>query len=149
MNGIERLETLGGLALPLLELVATAAFALSGVLEAVRKRMDAVGLGLFCASAVHLANSLGSPPLVAIMMGVVTGIFGGVLRDMVCNEIPTTLRDHRPYALCAFAGGIVYVALDVLSTEAWLSITACALTTFGLRALAIRFGWSLPAWRPD
>ena len=66
---------------------------------------DALGLGLFAATGVHHTLAAGMPGLVAVMMGLVTGVFGGVLRDMVCNEIPTAFRDHRPYAVCAFAGG--------------------------------------------
>jgi uncharacterized membrane protein YeiH len=66
---------------------------------------DAIGLGLFSATGVHLSWMAGQPPLVAILMGVITGSFGGVLRDLICNEIPTLFRDHRPYAICAAAGG--------------------------------------------
>ena len=60
---------------------------------------DALGLGLFTATGVHQALLLDMPGLVAVLMGLITGVFGGVLRDMVCNEIPTVLKDHRPY-LC-------------------------------------------------
>jgi len=85
---------------------------------------DAIGLGLFCASGLHLSWSMGQPPLVAIMMGVVTGTFGGVLRDMACNEMPRLFSDHPVCRLCAgwrselcracVAGGarvVVYVGL--------------------------------------
>jgi uncharacterized membrane protein YeiH len=66
---------------------------------------DALGLGLFAAVGVDKALQAQLPTLVAVLMGVITGVFGGVLRDMVCNEIPSAFRDHRPYAVCAFAGG--------------------------------------------
>jgi len=108
---------------------------------------DALGLGLFCATGVHHALALQLPALVAVMMGVITGVFGGVLRDMVCNEIPTAFRDHRPYAVCAFAGGWVYVGLWNFDAPGWLSLVSCVLITVGLRALALWRHWRLPAWR--
>ncbi|HEX5738237.1 MAG TPA: TRIC cation channel family protein, partial [Hydrogenophaga sp.] len=63
---------------------------------------DALGLGLFAATGVHQALLLELPALVAVLMGLITGVFGGVLRDVVCNQIPTAFHDHRPYAVCAF-----------------------------------------------
>jgi uncharacterized membrane protein YeiH len=107
---------------------------------------DALGLALFNASGVHLALQAHMPGFVAILMGVITGIFGGVLRDMVCNEVPATLRDHRPYAVCAFAGGALFVLLDAAGQPAAVGMTACALLTLGLRALAIWRNWTLNRW---
>jgi uncharacterized membrane protein YeiH len=198
----------------LIELGATAAFALSGVLEAARKRMDAVGvcavgflaafgggtlrdllldqrpffwvrhvevlwgvlalcvfamlflrrrhfdvteraiqwpdalgLGLFAATGVDQALQLQMPAVVAVLMGVITGVFGGVLRDIVCNEIPSAFKDHRPYAVCAFAGGWVYVGMLQFAAPAWIAPSACVLVTAGLRAWAIWRNLALPAWR--
>jgi len=71
---------------------------------------DALGLGLFTASGVHMALVGQMPLLVAALMGVITAMFGGVLRDIVTNEVPVSLRDHRPYALLSFLGGWVYIA---------------------------------------
>jgi uncharacterized membrane protein YeiH len=70
-----------------------------------------------------------------------------VLRDMVCNEIPTAFKDHRPYAVCAFAGGWVYVALWQIDAPGWLALLACLAVTVGLRVLAVWRDWRLPAWR--
>ena len=109
---------------------------------------DAVGLGLFTASGVHVALVAQMPLLVAAIMGVITGMFGGVLRDMVCNEVPVSLRDHRPYALLSFLGGWVYIACQMLTSwPAWAAIVACVLTTAGLRMLALWRDWQLPTWR--
>lgn len=108
---------------------------------------DALGLGLFTASGVHLALNQHLPLLVAVMMGLITGVFGGVLRDMVCNEVPKVFRDHRPYAVCAFAGGWVYAGLVQLQAPGWLALLACVIVTAGLRALALWRNWELPAWR--
>ena len=108
---------------------------------------DAIGLGLFCATGVHQAYIHGMPGLVVIMMGVVTGAFGGVLRDMVCNEIPALLKDHRPYALCAFAGGCAYLALQLSGADSLSCILACIVLTTGLRSLALLRDWRLPSWQ--
>ena len=108
---------------------------------------DALGLGLFTASGVHQALLLDMPALVAVLMGLITGVFGGVLRDVVCNEIPTAFHDHRPYAVCAFVGGWVYVGLWQLDAPGWLALVACVGVTAGLRALALWRNWQLPAWR--
>ena len=108
---------------------------------------DALGLGLFTASGAHLALDMGQPPIVAVLMGVVTATFGGVLRDIVCNEIPAAFHDHRPYALCSFVGGWVLVAATHLQVPQWAAISASAATAILLRGLALWSGWTLPAWR--
>ena len=108
---------------------------------------DALGLGLFSASGTQIALDGALPPIVAVLMGVVTAVFGGVLRDIVCNEIPTAFRDHRPYAICAFAGGWVLVLAETLAAPPWLALTAAAATAILLRMLALLRGWSLPSWR--
>lgn len=108
---------------------------------------DALGLGLFTATGVHQALLLDMPALVAVLMGLITGVFGGVLRDVVCNQIPTAFHDHRPYAVCAFAGGWAYVGLWQIDSPGWLALLACVTVTAGLRALALWRNWQLPAWR--
>lgn len=108
---------------------------------------DALGLGLFAATGVHQALLQDMPGLVAVLMGVITGVFGGVLRDVVCNEIPTAFKDHRPYAVCAFVGAWVYVGLWQLGvSEGWALLTCVAITA-GLRLVALWREWHLPAWR--
>jgi uncharacterized membrane protein YeiH len=108
---------------------------------------DALGLGLFAATGVHQALLLELPAVVAVIMGLITGVFGGVLRDVVCNEIPTAFHDHRPYAMCAFVGGWVYVGLWQVDAPGWVALVACVAVTAGLRGLALWRNWQLPAWR--
>lgn len=110
---------------------------------------DALGLGLFSASGTSLALEAQLPLFVASLMGVITAVFGGVMRDIICNEIPAVLRDRRPYALCSFAGCWAFLALHLLGAPALLSLTAGAGTAAGLRLLALARGWALPAWPPD
>lgn len=108
---------------------------------------DALGLGLFTANGTLLALDAGMPAIVAVLMGVITATFGGVLRDIVCNEIPSAFHDHRPYALCSFMGAWVLVAAARMEAPPWVSISAAAATAVMLRALALWTGWTLPAWR--
>jgi len=108
---------------------------------------DAIGLGLFSAAGTQLALALGLPAIVAVLMGVITAVCGGVLRDIVCNEIPTAFHDHRPYALCAFAGGWVLVAAGQAGAGEELALGLAAATATGLRLLALLRDWRLPPWR--
>ncbi len=107
---------------------------------------DAVGLGLFSATGTQLALAQGQPALVAVLMGVITATFGGVLRDIVCNEIPTAFRDHRPYAVCAFLGGWVMVGLQALGIGEAATLLSAAAVASGLRLVALWRDWRLPGW---
>jgi len=107
---------------------------------------DAIGLGLFTAGGAQIALTSGMPAIVAVLMGMITAVFGGVLRDIVCNEIPQAFRDHRPYAVCSFAGGWVVVAVDHWQLEGWIGLVSGALLTMTLRTLALIFNWRLPEW---
>ena len=106
---------------------------------------DALGLGLFTASGTQLALAQELPAIVAVLMGVVSATFGGILRDVVCNDIPTALRDRRPYAVCAFVGGWVYVAAVSLSVGPGTALLLAAGTATGLRAWALLSGYELPS----
>jgi uncharacterized membrane protein YeiH len=110
---------------------------------------DAAGLGLFTASGTQIALHAGGPAIVAVLMGVVTAVFGGVLRDVVCNEIPTAFSDHRPYAICAFAGGWVLVAANGAGLADWIGLVGAAAVTALLRALAVWTDFTLPRWSHD
>jgi uncharacterized membrane protein YeiH len=110
---------------------------------------DALGLGLFSAGGAQIALQAGMPAIVAVILGVVTACFGGVLRDIVCNEIPKAFNDHRPYALCAFAGGWMVVAAQWLALPDWMGLLAAAVVATGLRVAALVTGYQLPRWTPD
>jgi uncharacterized membrane protein YeiH len=108
---------------------------------------DAVGLGLFSASGTQIALDSGMPAIVAVLFGVITAVFGGVLRDIVCNEIPRAFSDHRPYAICAFVGGWVLVAAQAARLADWVALVMAALAASGLRVAAVAWNWRLPAWQ--
>jgi uncharacterized membrane protein YeiH len=108
---------------------------------------DALGLGIFAASGTQIAITAGMTPIIAVVMGVITPVFGGVLRDVVVNEIPRAFNDHQPYAVIAFAGGWLVVGLNLLGWPAFWAIAVSALAITVLRLLAVVFGWRLPTWR--
>lgn len=118
-----------------------------GLTERAMQWPDALGLGLFSATGTQIALDNGSPALVAVLMGVVTAVFGGVLRDIVCNEIPRAFSDHRPYAVCAFAGGWVLVGAQAVGASADVALLAAAGSATLLRGVALWTGWTLPAWQ--
>ncbi|MBL8340993.1 MAG: trimeric intracellular cation channel family protein [Rubrivivax sp.] len=107
---------------------------------------DAAGLGLFTAGGTQVALQAGMPAIVAVLMGVVTAVFGGVLRDIVCNEIPSAFSDHRPYAVCAFLGGWVVVGAQAAAAPPWAGLLGAVVAAGGLRMLALATGYVLPQW---
>ncbi len=108
--------------------------------------MDAVGLSVFCLIGAQAALTSGAGPFIAVVMGMMTASFGGLIRDILCNEIPMIL--HREiYATAAAAGALAYVL-----SEGWFphdgALLFGATTAFMLRAMGILRGWHLPAFPP-
>jgi len=110
---------------------------------------DAFGLGLFAISGASLALVAGMPAIIAVLMGAITAVFGGVLRDVLCNEIPKVFHDHRPYTLCIFIGCPVFLGLHALDIAPQISTGAGICIITGLRLLAVARGWKIPAWPPQ
>lgn len=108
---------------------------------------DAFGLGIFAAGGTHIALQTGATPMVAVVMGVITATVGGVLRDVLVNEVPRAFHDHQPYAVIAFAGGWLVVLLSYLQTPEYLDVLAAAGAMVAVRLLAVKFGWELKRWR--
>jgi uncharacterized membrane protein YeiH len=108
---------------------------------------DAFGLGIFAAGGTHIALQTGATPMVAVVMGVITATVGGVLRDVLVNEVPRAFHDHQPYAVIAFAGGWLVVLLSYLQTPEYLDVLVAAVAMVVVRLLAVRFGWELKRWR--
>jgi uncharacterized membrane protein YeiH len=104
---------------------------------------DAIGLGFFSIAGVAVAHELGSPPIVAAMMGVVTGVFGGVLRDVILNEVPMVLRDGKPYALAALVGCAFYLLILEAGMPAALATWVSAALIVVARLAAWRWDWTI------
>ena len=114
------------------------------VTERVIVYADALGLGLFSVGGASLAFEMKMPLFVCVMMGVITGIFGGVLRDMICNEIPMVFRRGQLYATCAFLGCWTYLVMAWLHFAELPAVLAGIAITVILRLLAVRLDWKLP-----
>jgi len=108
---------------------------------------DAFGLGIFAAGGTHLALISGASPMIAVLMGVITAVVGGVLRDVLVNEVPRAFHDHQPYAVLAFAGAWVVVLLSYLETPTSIDVLIGASFIIVLRLLAIKFSWELKRFR--
>ena len=108
---------------------------------------DAAGLALFAVSGAQKALAFGLHPVMAALLGMVTGIGGGMTRDVLVAEIPTVLRGDI-YAVAALAGAGVVVIGHLLHIPATATTVVGALLCFGLRLIAIRRGWRLPVARP-
>lgn len=106
--------------------------------------LDALGLGLFSASGASVATQLGCAAFVASLLGVITGVFGGVMRDTICNEIPYVFQRTELYATCSFLGAWAYLAIAANTANEILAVIACIGVTFVLRMLAIRYKIKLP-----
>jgi uncharacterized membrane protein YeiH len=107
--------------------------------------IDALGLGLFCATGVGIALEMNMPVVPAALVGVITATFGGVLRDVLCHQKPQLFQPTEPiYATCAFAGAWTYILLSRLGFPPELALVCCIAVTFSLRVLAVRFNFKLP-----
>ena len=110
------------------------------------RMFDAAGLALFAVAGAEKSLDFGLHPLMAALLGMLIGIGGGMLRDILLAEVPAVLRSDL-YEVAALAGAAVVVAGDALQWSSSLSALAGAILCFVLRMLAIRFDWHLPrAW---
>ncbi|WP_323144950.1 trimeric intracellular cation channel family protein [Massilia phyllosphaerae] len=108
--------------------------------------LDAAGLGLFCVAGAQKALVFGVQPYMAALLGMLTGIGGGIARDVLLSEIPAVMR-AEVYAVAALAGATVVVAGDALGWHSATMACAGAALCFVLRLAAIRYDWHLPVAR--
>jgi len=106
---------------------------------------DALGLALFAALGTEICLQHDTGPLVAVMLGVTTAVTGGMIRDVICNEIPLILS-REIYATAAFVSSVAYVIADRLALGDTASLTIGVLTGLAVRGLAITYNWSLPSF---
>ena len=138
--------------LPLYEVVCAAALTFFFAPAVARREklllwFDALGLCVFAVLGARRGLLVTGDPAIAVMMGVVTAVVGGALRDIVCNELPLIL--HREiYATAAFAGAVTFVGLLSAGVPNDPALALGALVAFGLRAAGILGNLSLPRSRP-
>lgn len=106
---------------------------------------DALGMALYTMTGAGYAIEAGAGMLTASILGVVTGTFGGVMGDVVCNEIPSLFRKSPMYASCAFAGAWLFIGLQHFGVEPGIAAWTGIGLTVSLRLCALRWNWCLPA----
>lgn len=108
--------------------------------------LDAVGLGVFAVAGCDKALAFGLEPPGAILLGVMSAVGGGMLRDMMAAEVPRVLHEEV-YALAALCGSAAYAGLRAVEiAESW-AVALAVLLAFALRLASVRYGWRLPRAR--
>lgn len=107
---------------------------------------DAFGLALFTISGARIAQQAGVDGGVVVVMGTITGVFGGVMRDVLCAEIPMILRKGHIYATAAIAGAAAFVMLERTTLDHGIVTVASMAVVAGLRLSAIVWGLTLPVF---
>jgi uncharacterized membrane protein YeiH len=107
------------------------------------RMLDAMGLALFAVAGTEKALAFGLSPVMAALLGMLTGIGGGVARDVLLAEIPAVLRADL-YAVAALAGAAIVVGGHLLDLPILVTTASGGAVCFGLRMMAIRRGWHLP-----
>lgn len=105
---------------------------------------DAIGIGLFTILGLQKTMSAELSPLIGVIMGTVSAVFGGVLRDIFSNRVPLIFRNEI-YATACILGGLLFLLLSYLGVEELISTLSAMLFVIMLRILAVRYKWYLPA----
>lgn len=109
--------------------------------------LDAMALAVAVPAGVGVALAMGMDWPLLLIMGITTGCFGGLMRDVVCNEVPLVLKQGELYITCAFAGAGAAAIAIALAFPVGLSLLVCAGVTFALRAGSLIWGWHLPVYK--
>ncbi len=109
--------------------------------------LDSFALSIAVAAGTAAALSLGHSGIIVVLMGIITGCLGGLMRDVVCNEVPLVLKQGELYVSCAFAGALTAVLATRLGLDTLAALAACALVCWALRAGSLLFGWRLPVYK--
>jgi len=118
-----------------------------GRLERVINVFDAFGLGLFCVAGALKAHDFGLGPVPAAALGLVTGVGGGIIRDLMVGRVPVIFRKSQLYAIPALAGAAVASTGAELGVPDAVIVGPAAAVTIGLRLLALNRGWTAPVPR--
>lgn len=110
--------------------------------------LDAAALAVAVAAGVSVAIAMDQSAPIVLVMGVATGTLGGLMRDVVCNELPLVLKQGELYVTAAFAGAGAALITPLATPHPLAPIIACIATCFALRAGSLAFGWRLPVYKP-
>ncbi len=109
--------------------------------------LDSFALAVAVTAGTGVALSLGQPVTVAILMGTISGCMGGLLRDVVLDDVPLVLRQGELYVTAAFAGATVAAVSHGFFDDRLIPLGLCAAITWALRAGSLTFGWRLPVYK--
>ena len=110
--------------------------------------VDGLGLVAFCVIGCDIAMGAKMHPAIVVLAGMITGVFGGLLRDILCNQMPLVLQ-REVYATVALLTGSLYVALLYFQVDSAVAQLASIAAGFAFRLLALRFSWRLPNFNGD
>lgn len=106
---------------------------------------DSLGIGLYTVLGLEKTLALGLAPAVAVIMGAVSATFGGVLRDLLCNEVPLVFQPKTElYVTVCLLGGLFYVFLGLFGMDYRWKMIITIIVVFTIRMLAVRYNWKLP-----
>jgi uncharacterized membrane protein YeiH len=108
---------------------------------------DTLGLALFTLVGVQTALDVKMNWIVAVLMGVITSSFGGVIAELCCKRIPSIFKNHRPYASISLAGGSLFILLLELGLHQSIAFLVSFITIAVLKLLSHYKSWHLPEWR--
>lgn len=108
---------------------------------------DAAGMALFVVVGTNVALSFGAAPVAAMIVGVIAGVGGGIIRDMLANDIPEVLRGGQFYITAAFAGAIAYVVLLELDVAQVIAFWVPIVIILAVRIASVLLGWGVPTFR--
>ena len=131
-------------------LAAVAVFFAAHTLESRYRALlwiDAFALAIAVPAGVAAALGMGQIWPIVLVMGMITGCLGGLMRDVVCNEVPLVLKQGELYVTCAFAGAAAALLAGAAGAGQVSALLLCALVTLVLRAGSLAFGWRLPVYR--
>ncbi len=109
---------------------------------------DTIGLGIFTITGVETGIENDLAPIISIALGGMTGAFGGVIRDILCNEIPVIFRKAEIYATACFIGGLFFVIMYRYNLDMDLIYIVTSLTVISIRLLAVKYHITLPNFYP-
>ena len=107
------------------------------------KLFDGMALAIFTLIGIQVAQEMGANIPICILLGVLNILFGGVIRDMLCNEIPLVLQ-REIYVTAAIIGGILYFVMEGMGITPWIKEATTMMSIFAIRMLAVRYDWHFP-----
>ncbi|MEP4196611.1 MAG: trimeric intracellular cation channel family protein [Aliishimia sp.] len=109
--------------------------------------LDSLALAVAVAAGTGVALALGQPASITIIIGSMTGCFGGLMRDVVVNQVPLVLTQGELYITAAFMGAAAGWASTLISDQPFVPLACAAVITWVLRAGSLAFGWRLPTYK--